>query len=624
MATHQFLDDDPSGTLSDTFNVNVRLSDDDGGVDTEQVSLTVVNVAPVIDTLSITSPINENGMATLSGTFTDPGSLDTFELDIDWDGDSTFDETIVVSGGSFMATHQFLDDDPSGTLSDTFNVNVRLSDDDGGEAIDSVSLTVENVAPTVTVAANQIVDEGTLLDLTGGGLGAFADPGTLDTHTATVDWGDGTSIEPVAVNQMSGSGSLSASHTFADDGMYTVTVTVIDDDGGSAMQQFTVTVNNVAPTMAAVPNITTDEGTFISLPPATFTDPGFDLTAAGTEENFTATIDWGDGTTEPVGDITLTEVPGSEGVLTTGTIAMHAYADDGIHRDCDGDRRRPFTVTVNNVAPTMAAVPNITTDEGTFISLPPATFTDPGFDLTVAGTEESFTATIDWGDGTTEPVGDITLTEVPGSEGILTTGTINAMHAYADDGMYTVTVTVMDDDGGSAMQQFTVTVNNVAPTMAAVPNITTDEGTFISLPPATFTDPGFDLTAVRKRASQPRSIGAMARRSPSAISPSPKSPAAKAYSRQVRSTPCMHSHDRLGRWHDGARRRYHPHRSPRQRRHTHDRYDQRHACLCRRWHVHRDCDGDGRRWGQCDAAVHGNCEQRRAFLNGYGWGFAGR
>ena len=125
----QILDDDPTGTSSDAFDVNVRLRDDDTGFDTGMVSFTVNNVAPVIDTLSITSPINENGMATLSGTFTDPGSLDTFELDIDWDGDSTFDETIVVSGGSFMATHQFLDDDPSGTLSDTFNVNVRLSDD---------------------------------------------------------------------------------------------------------------------------------------------------------------------------------------------------------------------------------------------------------------------------------------------------------------------------------------------------------------------------------------------------------------------------------------------------------------------------------------------------------------
>ena len=47
----------------------------------------------------------------------------------------------------------------------------------------------------------QVVNEGTLLDLTGTGghpvLGAFVDDGKLDTHTATVDWGDGTGTQMV-------------------------------------------------------------------------------------------------------------------------------------------------------------------------------------------------------------------------------------------------------------------------------------------------------------------------------------------------------------------------------------------------------------------------------------------
>ena len=54
--------------------------------------------------------------------------------------------------------------------------------------------------------------------------------------------------------------------------------------------------------------------------------------------------------------------------------------------------------------------------------------------------EEDFSATIDWGDGTTEPAADIALVETPGGEGVLTTGTIDAEHAYADAGTYTVTV----------------------------------------------------------------------------------------------------------------------------------------------------------------------------------------
>jgi hypothetical protein len=50
--------------------------------------------------------------------------------------------------------------------------------------------------------------------------------------------------------------------------------------------------------------------------------------------------------------------------------------------------------------------------------------------------------------------------------GTATAGTIDDSHTYADDGTYTVTVTVSDDDGGSATQSFAVVVANVAPAVA--------------------------------------------------------------------------------------------------------------------------------------------------------------
>jgi hypothetical protein len=54
------------------------------------------------------------------------------------------------------------------------------------------------------------------------------DPGTHDTQSATVEWGDGSTSE-VAVT----GGSLSGSHVYADPGLYHPCVTVFDDDGGS-------------------------------------------------------------------------------------------------------------------------------------------------------------------------------------------------------------------------------------------------------------------------------------------------------------------------------------------------------------------------------------------------------
>lgn len=56
----------------------------------------------------------------------------------------------------------------------------------------------------------------------------------LDTHTAMIDWGDGSAPEAVAVSQGAGSGSLTATHVYGDNGAYTVTVTVICRRGVSA------------------------------------------------------------------------------------------------------------------------------------------------------------------------------------------------------------------------------------------------------------------------------------------------------------------------------------------------------------------------------------------------------
>ena len=60
--------------------------------------------------------------------------------------------------------------------------------------------------------------------------GLAYDPGT-DTWTATVDYGDGSGSQALPLTGK----TFELSHVYADNGSYTVTVTVNDDDGGSGL-----------------------------------------------------------------------------------------------------------------------------------------------------------------------------------------------------------------------------------------------------------------------------------------------------------------------------------------------------------------------------------------------------
>ena len=151
------------------------------------------------------------------------------------------------------------------------------------------------------------MNEGQLLDLSAMGappLALFVDDGILDTHTATVNWGDGSAIEVADHLRSRRFRGAGATHTYADDGVYTVTVTVTDDDGGVDTQQLQVTVGNVDPTLGVTPSPTTiNEGGAVSFD-AVFNDPGFDnpLNPNGPSlESFTYDVNWGDGRDAIVG-----------------------------------------------------------------------------------------------------------------------------------------------------------------------------------------------------------------------------------------------------------------------------------------------------------------------------------
>jgi PKD repeat protein len=409
--------------------------DDDTGTFTAGTTVTVDNVAPSATAAGDT--IDEDEYAVVSGAITDPGSLDSFMITIDW-GDGGPTDTYVYPAGTlaYSETHRYLDDDPSGTASDVYTVTVTVMDDDTGTFV-----TVDNVAPTVDAGADQIVDEGDTASF----LGVFTDPGA-DTWAFEWTFGDGNEA----------SGTLTPDHAYGDNGVYTVTLTVEDDDGGVGTDTLTVTVLNVPPEADAGPDMTEEENI-----PLTFTgsatDPG-----SGDTHTYEWDLDY-DGSTFDA-DYSGQEVTHTWTDDWEGTVALRVTDDEG-GWDID-----TLHATISNVAPEAYAGEPQTPDEGATVA-----FSGSASDQSP---DDILSYTWDFGDGSPTA-----------------SGTLSPEHVYADDGVYTVTLTVEDDDGGAATCTTAVTVVNVAPSVNAGEDQTVYVGSVVQFE-GSFTDPGDDTHTV--------------------------------------------------------------------------------------------------------------------------------
>lgn len=442
--THAYAD-------NGTYVVTLRLADDRGTTVEDSLQVEVLNALPVVSSKP-EQETDEGANFGFTVDFTDAGTADTHTATIDW-GDGSPGEAGSVQqsagGGQVVASHAYADDG-------IYTVLVTVTDDDGDSGTRTFTVTVHNVPPSVNAGPDSEINEGSAFSQTG----AFSDPGA-DTWTATVDYGDGSGVQPLALGSDM---NFNLHHVYADDDIYAVTVTITDDDGGIGADTLTVTILNVAPTIHAEPDVTADEGSLVSVL-AAFND-------RGTLDTHTATIDWGDGTVT-TGAVTETPFgpPGSTAGADGAVAGSHVYADNGVYTvtvtvtdDDGGTGTDTFTVTVDNVAPTLDSTTLVNSShacggnaEGHPVTISVA-FSDPGFDNPggTPPTAEDFTVTIDWGDGTVEPG---TVSETPGRAGVRTTGTASGGHAYRFGGIYTVTLTIADDDGGSATISTTVLVS---------------------------------------------------------------------------------------------------------------------------------------------------------------------
>ena len=308
-------------------------------------------------------------------------------------------------------------------MTDNFSFDIYLYDEDMNDEdyffiFDNISLKLPNWPPTVTIdSINPIIpEEGTSVNFIGNGSDPDGDP-----LIYSWDFGDGTGI-------ISGLNLTEVNHTYIDQGIYVVTLTVEDTHNHLNETSTSVTILNVAPIIDNLILPTGNEGENLTFE-VVASDPGDDI--------LTYTWNFGDGT-----------IRGPNYYLDS---IEHTYDDDGSYvinitiKDDDGGNTTVIEeIVVSN------ADPYFYNETDWYGNEEGETLWFTAWASDIFNDEWHLNYTWNFGDGTES----------------ITTSDFQTTHKYVDDGTYTLTITVSDGDGGEAVNSSIVTIINVAPTLS--------------------------------------------------------------------------------------------------------------------------------------------------------------
>lgn len=227
--------------------VTVKADDGHGNVATANFTATTTGVAPAVS-ISRATPGQTAATLTSSSAFASPegtavnlnGSASSPSAQDNAAG-FTYSWTVTKDGAAFgagsAAAFSFTPNDEG-----TYVATLQATDDGGMTGTSSVTITGTNVAPSAKIASVSWTPQLVLTTNESVSFaGTFTDPGTLDTHTASWNFGDGATAS-----------GLSAAHSYSAAGAYTVTFTVTDDDNGTGQATATVTVQTPQQALASI------------------------------------------------------------------------------------------------------------------------------------------------------------------------------------------------------------------------------------------------------------------------------------------------------------------------------------------------------------------------------------
>ena len=419
--THIF----PDASLSGPYPITATAIEDEGSFISNTLNVNVNVVAPTV-TISGPSSINEDDTYSLNLSATgNPSNHPITGWTIDW-GDGSGTQTI--SGNPSSVTHVFAD----ASLNGPYPITAIAIEDEGQFSANSLNVTVNVVAPTVTISGASSVNEDATYTLN---LSATGNPANHPITSWSINWGDDSGTQTVSGNPDS------VTHVFADaslNGPDTVTATAINDEGQFAASPLGVNVVVDAPTVTISGNSSVNEDDTYTL----------NLSATGNPSNHPITswtINWGDGSDSQ----TVSGNPDSVTHVFADASLNEPYAITAFATDDEGNFAAPSAVNVS----VLVVPPTVT------ISGPSSVNEDDTYTLTLSATSNPSNHpitgwTINWGDNS----GTETISGNPSS----------VTHVYADaslSGPYPITATAIEDEGSFISNTLNVNVNVVAPTV---------------------------------------------------------------------------------------------------------------------------------------------------------------
>ncbi|MCF6281733.1 MAG: PKD domain-containing protein [Candidatus Polarisedimenticolaceae bacterium] len=293
----------------------------------------------------------------------------------------------------------------------TFDIILTVTDDAGDMDMATTTATIGagNQPPTANPMGPYTGTTGTAVMFDGSS--SMDSDGTIVSYSW--DFGDG-----------SAGSTPTPSHTYATQGTYNITLTVVDDSGAmdSATTSVTIDAANQAPTASA-------SGPYAGT-------PGVAIVFDGT------------GSTDPDGTLSSYEWDFGDGTTGTSSTPSHTYAAQGIYN---------VTLLVTDDAG-LTGMATTTATIGMVVNQPPLAVANGPYSGTV-GSPIVFSST-----GSGDPDGTIVAYEWDFGDGTTGSGS-NPTHTYATQGTYNVTLMVTDNDGAMASDSTTATIGtgNQAP-----------------------------------------------------------------------------------------------------------------------------------------------------------------